>query len=127
MINQTTSHVRLPLPHPSNLLQEDVLRLRTALTNLDGLIWLLNQTTSEVLAKQLVQIALPATQSLTYTNGLVTKVTETLVDNSTRETTYTYDNNLLASETMTVGGQSYRTTYHYQSGVMTGYTRELLS
>lgn len=127
MINQTTSNLRLPLPHPSNMLQEDVLRLRTALTNIDGLIWLLNQTTAEVLARQLAQIAMPVAQSLTYTDGLVTQVTETLVDNSERVTTYTYDNGLLASETMTVGGKSYLTTYHYQSGVLTGYTRELLS
>lgn len=43
MIDQSTNKLHLPLPHPSNLLQEDVLRLRTALNNLDGLIWLLNQ------------------------------------------------------------------------------------
>lgn len=43
MIDQKTVNLQFPLPHPNNTLQEDVLRLRTALTNIDGLIWLLNQ------------------------------------------------------------------------------------
>lgn len=43
MIDQKTTNFQLPLPHPNNQLEEDVLRLRTALSNIDGLIWLLNQ------------------------------------------------------------------------------------
>jgi len=43
MIDQKTPNLQFPLPHPNNMLQEDVLRLRTALTNIDGLLWLLNQ------------------------------------------------------------------------------------
>lgn len=38
MITDTTFYYQIPLPHPNNLLQEDVLRLRTALNNTDGLL-----------------------------------------------------------------------------------------
>lgn len=48
MIDQKTTNYQLPLPHPNNLLQDDVLRLRTALTNIDGLLWLLNQASITV-------------------------------------------------------------------------------
>lgn len=35
VIDETTSHLALPLPHPSNSLEDDVLRLRTALNGID--------------------------------------------------------------------------------------------
>lgn len=35
MINETTPHLGLPLPHPSNSLEDDVLRLRTAFGGID--------------------------------------------------------------------------------------------
>lgn len=35
MINETTSHLGLQLPHPSNSLEDDVLRLRSAITAID--------------------------------------------------------------------------------------------
>lgn len=35
MINETTPYLGLPLPHPSNLLEDDVLRLRTAFGSID--------------------------------------------------------------------------------------------
>jgi hypothetical protein len=41
MINQTTPHLQLPLPHPDNRLDDDVVRLRGALTALDGAIYAL--------------------------------------------------------------------------------------
>ena len=38
MIIESTHYYQIPLPHPNNMLQEDVLRLRTALNNIDGLL-----------------------------------------------------------------------------------------
>ena len=35
MINETTPHLGLQLPHPSNTLEDDVLRLRSAITAID--------------------------------------------------------------------------------------------
>lgn len=46
MINQKTPYMKFPLPHPDNLLEDDVLRMRTALTNIDGLLWLLHSPVS---------------------------------------------------------------------------------
>lgn len=48
MIDQKTLRLALPLPHPSNMLQDDVLRLRDAISNIDGLLWLLNQASITV-------------------------------------------------------------------------------
>lgn len=36
MINETTSHLGLPLPHPTNQLSDDVERLRAALNGIDA-------------------------------------------------------------------------------------------
>ncbi|MBJ7309223.1 hypothetical protein ACFOLJ_30975 [Rugamonas sp. CCM 8940] len=41
MINQTTPRLLLPLPHPDNQLDDDVARLRSALTMLDGAVYTL--------------------------------------------------------------------------------------
>lgn len=38
MIDERTAHFALPLPHPDNLLEEDVGRLRQAIEQVDGLI-----------------------------------------------------------------------------------------
>ncbi|WP_256077654.1 hypothetical protein [Massilia sp. YIM B04103] len=38
MIDQKTSYLHLPLPHPDNELKDDVLRLRDCLAGLDGAI-----------------------------------------------------------------------------------------
>jgi hypothetical protein len=43
MIDQSTLNYDLPLPHPGNLLQDDVLRLRSALTGIDLVLNVLNQ------------------------------------------------------------------------------------
>lgn len=41
MIEQSTPNFAIPLPYPSNRLEEDVVRLRAALNNIDGLLGLL--------------------------------------------------------------------------------------
>ncbi|MCX8016694.1 MULTISPECIES: hypothetical protein [Tepidimonas] len=38
MIDERTQHYGLPLPHPENLLEEDVGRIRLAFEQVDGLI-----------------------------------------------------------------------------------------
>lgn len=40
-IQQTTPHLGLPLPHPDNVLEDDVARLREALTQIDGSLFTL--------------------------------------------------------------------------------------
>jgi hypothetical protein len=40
-IQQTTPHLGLPLPHPDNELQDDVSRLRDALGEIDGMLFML--------------------------------------------------------------------------------------
>lgn len=47
-IDDRTEHLSLPLPHPDNQLSEDVGRLRTSLSDLDGAV---NQLSEEKLAK----------------------------------------------------------------------------
>lgn len=41
VIAQQTTHLALPLPHPDNDLQDDVFRLRDALTQIDGVVFAL--------------------------------------------------------------------------------------
>ena len=42
MINETTSHLGIALPHPSNTLEDDVLRLRSAINAIDAKFALLD-------------------------------------------------------------------------------------
>lgn len=42
MINETTSHLGIQLPHPSNTLEDDVLRLRSAINAIDAKFALLD-------------------------------------------------------------------------------------
>jgi len=39
MIDNKTTHQKYPLPHPDNLLQNDVTRISDAITSIDGDIW----------------------------------------------------------------------------------------
>ncbi|MCF2856463.1 hypothetical protein L1286_03185 [Pseudoalteromonas sp. SMS1] len=40
MIEDKTTFFSLPLPHPDNLLQQDVTRIKTAITGLDRLLYI---------------------------------------------------------------------------------------
>lgn len=42
VVNETTAHLALPLPHPSNQLEDDVLRLRTTINGIDAKFALLD-------------------------------------------------------------------------------------
>jgi hypothetical protein len=50
MPDDTTAHLGLPLPHPDNLLSEDVGRLRDALSAIDGAFDAQSQTLNQSLA-----------------------------------------------------------------------------
>ncbi|NCA71718.1 MAG: hypothetical protein EOM91_16885, partial [Sphingobacteriia bacterium] len=41
-IDNRTPHYLLPLPHPLNKLEDDVQRLRSAMAQIDGLLFLVN-------------------------------------------------------------------------------------
>lgn len=43
MIDQKTPNLQMPLPHPANALEDDVLRLRDALNQVDGLIFTMHE------------------------------------------------------------------------------------
>ncbi|SFD16597.1 hypothetical protein [Pseudoalteromonas denitrificans] len=43
MIDNQTVHQKYPLPHPDNLLQNDVTRISDAITSIDGDIWQQNE------------------------------------------------------------------------------------
>ena len=47
MHQDTTEHLGLPLPHPNNRLQDDVLHLRAALQGMDAALHSINTTTTE--------------------------------------------------------------------------------
>ena len=122
MIDQKTTNFQLPLPHPNNQLEEDVLRLRTAFTNVDGLLWLLNQGAA--------RIFLPVTATVAYDQtGRMATVTEDLGTGLLRTTGYTYDQaGNLATETVTIGSVSRQTLFSYdQAGRMTGWTTSELA
>jgi YD repeat-containing protein len=107
MIDQKTSFWQLPLPHPGNLLQEDVGRLRTAFNNLDGLVWLQHQGLERLIPAE--------TAALTYTvTGQVATLTETLRGGTVRTTAYAYDaDGRLVTETVDVANIRRVTTYSY--------------
>ena len=48
MIDNKTDHLLLPLPHGDNQLQDDVLRLRAALTAIDALLYATRETPIEL-------------------------------------------------------------------------------
>ena len=47
MKQETTAHLGLPLPHPNNCLEDDVLHLRAALQGMDAALHSINTTTTE--------------------------------------------------------------------------------
>jgi hypothetical protein len=139
MIDDRTAHYSLALPNQDNKLEDDVSRLRSAIAGVDTEIYavalklasddpLLN-TLQEIVdaAKSLIakieRTEIPAKTTLTYTDGLVTTVSEKLTDNRFRTTVLTYNSGVLNTETVTLGGESYRTTYSYNNGVLTGSVR----
>jgi hypothetical protein len=147
MTDTVTPWQALPLPHPDNTLDYDVLRLRQALTNIDGLLHLLDLLTANndrtglgtmqglvdaarLVRRDLHHLVPAASVALTYgADGAVSEVAETLPDDVTRLTAYTYDavTGDLLSVTVSVDDHTYRTTYTYADGVLLSAVREEVS
>lgn len=143
MIDNRTTHFNFPLPYPTNALNEDVLRLRSALSGIDDMFnWASQLLASDdpVLGKmqalvdaakavdaQLAWIEPEAAATLTYNgSGQVTMITETLGGGQPRVTAYAYNvDGQVQTETVTIGAVSYVTTYTYTGGLLTGATRAL--
>jgi YD repeat-containing protein len=113
MIDDRSTRYQLPLPHPANALSEDVGRLRSALSGLDGLLYTAQSNLGLALDHQThwatstsigydgdgrvstitEQVGdLLYTTTLTYTNALITAV-QTDGNNTRRTETLAYDVN----------------------------------
>ena len=144
MTDTVTPWVALPLPHQDNTLEYDVLRLRQALLNVDGLLHLLNEVTKSnnntglgtiqglvdaaLLARADLHHLVPADSvALTYgPDGAVIETAEVLADGAARSTIYAYDalTGDLLTATVTVDERTYVTTYTYDDGVLLSVARE---
>lgn len=141
-VDQRTTNFSWPKPHPSNRLDEDVVRLRESLDAIDGLLfWAAQRIDSPDPLGTIpaLVVALKATQanllqtlpadSAVYTYdgfGRVTTASETLPGGATRVTDYVYSGDVLAHETTTLGGVSQRTTYTYSGGRVVSSARTIL-
>lgn len=56
MPDDTTAHLNLALPHPDNLLSQDVVRLRSALTGVDAAFATQDAEVAQALATALAQV-----------------------------------------------------------------------
>lgn len=114
MINDRTARYDLPLPHAANRLEEDVIRLRTALQGADGLIY----THQRDLASQLDRQSHWADSvAMTYDEaGRVTVLTETF-GAATQVTTFSYNGAGLVTQAVLVANGITRTeSYTYDGG-----------
>lgn len=109
MINNTTTHYQFPLPNIANTLAEDVERLEDALIAVD--------TEIDVVGAQIGESAylMPAITSVTryFAGGNVQDIVDTLNDDRTRTTSFTYDLDRVATETVDIGNVRRVTTYAY--------------
>lgn len=133
MITQSTPYFAIPLPHPSNQLQEDIVRLRAALGNVDTVLhWAAGLLASNDPMLASIQNLADASKALsarvgwfepasssvaTYdADGRVTILTETLSDGRSRIVSLGYaTSGLCTTETVTLGTERYRTTYTYDA------------
>ncbi len=80
-MNDLTPHLRLPLPHPANDLQSDVLRLRDALTALDDAFEHQRSESAEALAATTQAVS----ERLEATTQAVADTLETTISETTRQ------------------------------------------
>lgn len=119
MIDDRTAHFSFALPHPTNSLDQDVLRLREAISGADGMFnW------CQVRIGELAHVVRTKVASITYDGaGRVASLVETLIDLATRTTIYAYDGNgLVTTETVVQDGWQRVTTYSYSAGRLAGWT-----
>ena len=143
MIDNRTPRLDLPLPDVDNYLEDDVPRIKEAFNTLDTAV--VTQTEKQELKglieqadqkaqgsvdalvvvnneiKQLVQADLI---SFTYTDGVLTSMTEQL-DGGVRTTSYNYADGKITQSIEVFGNRTSTTTYNYDpSGVLTGITKQ---
>lgn len=108
MIDDTTPRYGLSLPHPTNNLNEDVVRLRTALGGVDGLIYSVNTARAQLAAAVDAQTHWADTVAMTYdVNGRIATITESYgATNYVITLGYTGD---LVTSVVSVGGGVQRT------------------
>lgn len=129
-VTETTEGLGLPLPHPNNLLAEDVLRLREALTAVDVALSAVQKAVEQKadgnqmqLVLQQLQLAVSSlgTEKVTSVNG-VNGVNITLrpehIDlgpaNGPENITYEYDEaGCITQVTQSIKGQNAVTAYSY--------------
>jgi len=146
MTDEVTQWVGLPLPSQDNTLEYDVLRLRTALISIDGLLYLLDALTAsddatglgtiqglvdaaQEVRTDLLQLVPAVSASFVYhPDGSISTISETLPGAIGRSTVYTYDpaTGDALTETVAVDGTAYRTTYTYSGGALVSLMREVL-
>lgn len=142
MIDQRTTYFGFALPHPSNALNVDVVRLQSALSGIDNMLnWaaqLLNSDDAALKSMQSIANAVRAIQTqldlvsiasettFAYDNQeRVSSMSEVLPEQKTRTTTYLYaQDGALATTTVAVGGRIYVTSYSYTNGRLTGMTTQ---
>lgn len=143
MIDNRTTRLDLPLPDVDNYLEDDVPRIKAAFSTLDTAV--VTQTEKQELKglieqadqkaqgsvdalvvvdneiKQLVQADLI---SFTYTDGVLTSMTEQL-NGGVRTTSYNYADGKITQSIEVFGNRTSTTTYNYDpSGVLTGSTKQ---
>lgn len=119
MIDDRTDHYDLPLPAASNTLNEDVGRLRSALSGLDAAVFVIDQQTNESSYS-----ASGMSASLTFqSSGALASMSEILSNGDVRVTSFGYDlEGVLTSVRVDLGATRRTTTYTYHaSGLLTGW------
>lgn len=114
MINDLTARYSLPLPHAANRLDEDVARLRSSISGLDGLLYTHARDQSLNLD---YQSHWADNLAMTYDgSGRVTTLTETF-GAATQVTTFTYNASEQVTQAVIVGNGVTRTeTFTYDGG-----------
>ena len=108
MIDDTTPRYGLSLPHPTNNLNEDVVRLRTTIGGVDGLIYSANTARAQLAATVDAQTHWADSVAMTYdVNGRIATITESYGATS-YVITLSYTDDLVTS-VVTVGGGVQRT------------------
>lgn len=142
-IDHRTPRYLLPLPHPLNLLQDDVSRLRDAIAQIDGLLFLINTTLAtndpamdslqevvnaiKAATFDLIRMVPAASSTLTYNGaGLLTEIADVLPGGTTRTITYTYQAGKVATETLVCDGVTHFTGYTYSGERIASIARSIV-
>ena len=78
MKQETTAHLGLPLPHPNNCLEDDVLHLRAALQGMDAALHSINTTTTESVQQMIEDLSEQITSSASALQNSIEKISPQL-------------------------------------------------